>query len=46
LCDGQRSMLEIVAELQKQYILVNPVRIREEADQFLEKLHEKRIVDY
>ena len=46
LCDGQRSMLEIVAELQKQYILVNGSRIREEADQFLEKLHEKRIVDY
>jgi pyrroloquinoline quinone biosynthesis protein D len=46
LCDGQRSMLEIVAELQKQYILVSPARIREEADQFLEKLQEKRIVDY
>ena len=46
LCDGQRNMLEIVAELQKQYILVNAGRIREEADQFLEKLQEKRIVDY
>src|SRR5882672_2383298 len=46
LCDGQRNMLEIVAELQKQYILVNAVRVREEADQFLEKLQEKRIVDY
>jgi len=46
LCDGQRNMLEIIAELQKQYILVSPGRIREEADQFLEKLQEKRIVDY
>ena len=46
LCDGQRNMLEIVAELQNQYILVKAGLIREEADQFLEKLQEKRIVDY
>ena len=46
LCDGARTLLQIVEELQKQYILVNPVRIREEAEQFLEKLQEKRIVDY
>jgi coenzyme PQQ biosynthesis protein PqqD len=46
LCDGQRNMLQIIGDLQKQYILVSPVRIREEADQFLEKLQEKRIVDY
>jgi len=46
LCDGQRNMLQIIEDLQKQYILVSPVRIREEADQFLEKLQEKRIVDY
>lgn len=46
LCDGQRTLAEIVAELQKQYILVSPGRIREEAEQFLETLNEKRIVDY
>jgi len=46
LCDGQRNMLQIIEDLQKQYILVSPVRIREEADRFLEKLQEKRIVDY
>lgn len=46
LCDGQRTLPQIVEELQKQYILVSPVRIRDEAEQFLEKLQEKRIVDY
>ena len=46
LCDGQRNLLQIVEELQKQYILVGATRIREEAEQFLEKLQEKRIVDY
>jgi coenzyme PQQ biosynthesis protein PqqD len=46
LCDGQRNLLQVVEELQKQYILVSPTRIRDEAEQFLEKLQEKRIVDY
>ena len=46
LCDGERTLTQIIAELQKQYILVSPARIREEAEQFLEKLQEKRIVDY
>ena len=46
LCDGQRTLAEIVTELHKQYILVSPGRIREEAEQFLEKLNDKRIVDY
>jgi coenzyme PQQ biosynthesis protein PqqD len=46
LCDGQRNLLQVVEELQKQYILVSSTRIRDEAEQFLEKLQEKRIVDY
>jgi hypothetical protein len=46
LCDGEHSLLQIVEELQKQYILVSPTRIRDEAEQYLEKLQEKRIVDY
>jgi pyrroloquinoline quinone biosynthesis protein D len=46
LCDGQRTLLQIIEELQKQYILVSVTRVREEAEQFLEKLQEKRIVDY
>jgi pyrroloquinoline quinone biosynthesis protein D len=46
LCDGQRTLLQIVEELRTQYILVSPIRIRDEAEQYLEKLQEKRIVDY
>src|SRR5712692_4828368 len=46
LCDGQRNLLQILEELKKQYILVSPTRIREEAEQFLERLQDKRIVDY
>ena len=46
LCDGQKTFQQVVEELQKQYILVSPTRIREDAEAYLEKLHEKRIVDY
>ena len=46
LCDGQRTLVQIVEELRTQYILVSPARIRDEAEQYLEKLQEKRIVDY
>ena len=46
LCDGQRTLLQIVDELRTQYILVSPTRIRDEAETYLEKLQEKRIVDY
>ena len=46
LCDGQKTFQQVIAELQKQYILVSPTRIREDAEAYLEKLHEKRIVDY
>jgi hypothetical protein len=46
LCDGQKTFQRVIAELQTQYILVSPTRIREDAEAYLEKLHEKRIVDY
>ena len=46
LCDGQRTLAQIVEELRTQYILVSPTRIRDEAETYLEKLQEKRIVDY
>jgi len=46
LCDGQRTFAEILAELQRQYFGADPNRIRQEASGFLERLHEKRIVDY
>jgi len=46
LCDGQRMFSEIVEELQRQYFGADPKRIRDDAINFLEQLHEKRIVDY
>ena len=46
LCDGQRTFADIVGELQRQYLGADPKRIREDADKFLEQLHEKRVLDY
>jgi len=46
LCDGQRTFPEIVAELQRQYFGADPKRILDDATNFLEQLHDKRIVDY
>ena len=46
LCDGQRSLADIVKELESQYILVQPGKIRSDVITFLEQLHDKRIVDY
>ena len=46
LCDGQRTFPEILEELQRQYFGADPKRIRDDAANFLEKLHDKRIVDY
>lgn len=46
LCDGQRTFMDIVEELQRQYFGADPQRIRDDATKFLEQLHDKRIVDY
>jgi pyrroloquinoline quinone biosynthesis protein D len=45
-CDGQRTLAEIVDELQKHYTASDPARIREDVAKFLETLQQKRIVDY
>ena len=45
LCDGQRTVSEIIAELQRQYFGADMQRIREDAEKFLEQLQEKRILD-
>ena len=45
LCDGQRTIQEIVAALSKQYN-ADPAKIAEDVSSFLEALHQKRIVDY
>lgn len=46
LCDGQRCLADIVKELESQYILAQPAKIRSDVIAFLEQLHDKRVVDY
>lgn len=46
LCDGQRTVGEIVTALSAAYSGADPVKIREDVASFLEALQQKRIVDY
>lgn len=46
LCDGQRTVAEIVGALSARYEGAAPAKIREEVGSFLEALQQKRIVDY
>jgi pyrroloquinoline quinone biosynthesis protein D len=46
LCDGQRTVQEIAAELSAKFSGGDPAKIREDVGSFLEALHRKRIVDY
>lgn len=46
LCDGQRTIQEIVATLSLRYGTVDPAKITEDVSSFLEALQRKRIVDY
>ena len=46
LCDGQRTVQEIVATLSERYGTADPVKITEDVSSFLEALQRKRIVDY
>jgi pyrroloquinoline quinone biosynthesis protein D len=46
LCDGQRTIQEIVATLSGRYGTADPVKITEDVSSFLEALQQKRIVDY
>jgi pyrroloquinoline quinone biosynthesis protein D len=46
LCDGLRTVQEIVATLAERYNKADPARIREDVLSFLEALQRKRIVDY
>lgn len=45
-CDGQRTVQQIVVELQALYCGSDPARIREEVSSFLQQLQLKRIVDF
>jgi pyrroloquinoline quinone biosynthesis protein D len=46
LCDGQRTIGEIVTALSAAYSGADPAKIREDVGSFLEALQRKRIVDY
>jgi len=45
-CDGQRTVQQIVMELQEKFSAGSPERIQEEVSRFLEQLNQKRIVDF
>jgi pyrroloquinoline quinone biosynthesis protein D len=45
-CDGQRSVQQIVEELLVQYETGDRGRIQQEVSSFLERLQQKRVVDY
>jgi len=45
-CDGERTFLDIVQELQANFGASDPVSIREDVAAFLESLQQKRIIDY
>ena len=46
LCDGQRTLQEIVTALAGRYGTADPATITEDVSAFLEALQRKRIVDY
>jgi pyrroloquinoline quinone biosynthesis protein D len=46
LCDGEKTLQQIVTELQDLYNAGNRSKIREEVELFLEQLKQKRIVDF
>jgi len=45
-CDGERTFGQIIAELQAEFSVADPEKIRTDISQFLEQLRHKRIVDY
>jgi len=46
LCDGNRTVLEIVTALSATFSGADPTKIREDVGSFLNALQQKRIVDY
>ncbi|MGC2108653.1 MAG: pyrroloquinoline quinone biosynthesis peptide chaperone PqqD [Candidatus Korobacteraceae bacterium] len=46
LCDGQRTVQEIVTALSEKYGAGDPEKIMQDVASFLEALQRKRIVDY
>src|SRR5579864_3188999 len=46
LCDGQRTVQEIVTTLSATFSGADPAKIREDVGNFLEALQQKRIINY
>ena len=46
LCDGRRTLQEIVATLSNRYVSSSEQKISEDVLSFLDALQKKRIVDY
>ena len=46
LCDGQRTVREIVQGLLERYSGADPAKVTEDVSSFLDALQQKRIVDY
>ena len=45
-CDGERTFEQIMQELRAAYSASDPVKIRQDATAFLERLRQKRLVDF
>ncbi len=45
-CDGHRTLHQIVQELAAAYSASDPAKIRQDAIAFLERLRQKRLVDF
>ena len=45
-CDGHRTFEQIVQELEVTYNAADPAKIRQDAIAFLERLRQKRLVDF
>ena len=46
MCDGQRTVVDILKVLSERYSGADPAKMREDVISFLEALQQKRIVDY
>lgn len=46
LCDGQHTLAQLLDELKNEYAGADTNRMRADVTAFLERLHEKRIVNY
>ncbi len=46
LCDGERSLGQILLELKSKFPSADPVKIEAEAISFLNTLREKRVLDF